>query len=64
MTLTKENKQKFASLACQLSPENLCCDGELPQYLVRQRYSKLTKQWKALEKQIGMKVTEEQTWEW
>ena len=58
MELTKEYKEQFLDLACQLSPENLCCDGELPKYLVKQKYAKLMKQWKALEKKVGRPVSE------
>ncbi len=29
-------------IECDLSPENLCCDGELPAYQVKARYKMLT----------------------
>ena len=37
------NRQKIAdSIDCDLSPENLTCDGELPRSLVQARYKELT----------------------
>lgn len=60
--LPKSFQEKFLNLACQLSPENLTCDGELSQRQVRARYSALTKEWKCLEKQVGRKVTEDEVW--
>jgi len=42
--LNAEDRQKIAdSLDCDLSPENLSCDGELPVAQVRQRYNFLTR---------------------
>lgn len=38
-----QDRQKIAdSIDCDLSPENLTCDGELPQSIVSQRYQQLT----------------------
>ena len=62
--LTPELKDKFLSLANQLSPENLCCDGELPAHLVRKRAKKLHAEWAALEKQAGRTVTEEELYQY
>ncbi|MEN6379726.1 MAG: hypothetical protein ABFD15_09130 [Methanofastidiosum sp.] len=56
--MNKETLQKFLNLACQLSPENLCCDGELSREETNRRYRELMRQWKALEKEVGKKVTE------
>lgn len=37
------DRQKIAdSIDCDLSPENLTCDGELPRSLVQKRYKELT----------------------
>tara|TARA_R110000824_G_C15143114_1_gene670175 strand:+ start:753 stop:995 length:243 start_codon:yes stop_codon:yes gene_type:complete len=55
--------QKFLDLALSLEPENLTCDGELPQSEVRRKYNRLTKEWKKLEKQVGRTVTEQEVWE-
>ncbi len=38
------DRQKIAdSIDCDLSPENLTCDGELPRSVVHARYKELTK---------------------
>ena len=55
--------QKFLDLALSFSPENLTCDGELPQSEVRRKYNRLTKEWKKLEKQVGRTVTVQEVWE-
>ena len=57
--LTPELIDKFSSIANQLNPENLSCDGEMPMHLVRKRAKKLHAEWAALEKQAGRTVTEE-----
>ena len=62
--LTDEIKAKFSDLACQLSPENLSCDGELPRAQVQAKYRRLLKEWAALEKLVGRKVTENEVWSW
>lgn len=62
--MTKLQKQTFLRLASQLSPENLSCDGELPRYRVRSKYARLMKEWKALEREVGRKVTEDEVWDW
>ena len=60
--MNEEIKKKFSSLACQLSPENLTCDGELSNAQVNKRYKNLKLQWMALEKEVGREVSEEETW--
>lgn len=62
--LTIEHKLKFNSLAGQLSPENLSCDGELSRAQVKKRYNSLMTQWRALEKEVGRSVSEDETWGW
>lgn len=62
--ISKEVWQQFVRLASNLSPENLSCDGELSRAQVRKRYTELTRQWKALEKQVGRQVTENEVWTW
>lgn len=49
-------------LACELSPENLCCDGELrgPALIAKKR--RLDAQWAAQEQIIGRKVSESEVW--
>ncbi len=40
---TAEGRQRIAeSIDCELSPENLTCDGELPRAEVNRRYKALT----------------------
>ena len=53
---------QFLDLACQLSPENLTCDGELPPAQVKRRQKILVSKWLKLEKQIGRSVSEEEIW--
>jgi hypothetical protein len=60
--VTKTQREQFLDLACKLSPENLCCDGEASPAYVKQQYRKLTAQWKRLEKEVGRKVTENEIW--
>lgn len=62
--LTIEHKSKFLSLASQLSPENLSCDGELSRAKINARYRKLKGEWSQLEKQVGQEVSEDQVWDW
>lgn len=56
--LSPELTKAFEDLACRLSPENLACDGEIPKYMIQQRYREIVKEWKALEKKAGRKVSE------
>jgi hypothetical protein len=60
--LSKEMREQFLSLAAQLSPENLTCDGELPAAQVRARAAALRLKWAALEQQVGRQVTESEVW--
>ena len=53
---------KFQDLACELSPENLCCDGELPASQVKKRRASIMKQWGQLERELGRTVTESEVW--
>ena len=61
--LSPEMKKQFDNLASQLSPENLSCDGELSQSEVNAKYRTLTAQWKALETEVGRKVTEDELYQ-
>ncbi len=54
----------FVKLASDLSPENLCCDGEISMAQARMRARKIMKEWKALEKMYGCEVSEDQAWDW
>jgi hypothetical protein len=56
--LTPELTRKFENLSCRLSPENLCCDGEISRTEVKYRLAAIKREWKALEKIAGRKVSE------
>jgi hypothetical protein len=56
--LTPEIKQEFASLAGQLSPENLHWDGERSASEVRKARAAINLRWRELEAQAGRKVSE------
>lgn len=60
--MNKNTLHKFLDIACQLSPENLCCDGELSENETNKRYRKLMYQWHQLEKEVGRKVTEDEVY--
>jgi hypothetical protein len=62
--LTKDIKNRFAILAGQLSPENISCDGMLSRAKIAARRKQIMKEWASLEKQAGVKVTEDQVWQW
>ena len=63
MRSEKEILNDFAGLACRLSPENLCCDGEISRAEVNRRLRQIQKEWKALEKESGRVVSEDQVWD-
>lgn len=52
------------SVYSQLSPENLTCDGELPQYMVVAKAAKLRKQLAALQTAYGSPVSETEVYKW
>jgi len=58
--LSAELTLAFADLACRLSPENLHCDGEITRAQAQRRYNQIMKEWKALEKKAGRRVTEDE----
>jgi hypothetical protein len=43
---------------CDLSPENLTCDGELPAYLTREKLMGLKTKLKKLFRELGREVNE------
>ena len=45
-----------------LSPENLHCDGEISRTAAQRKYRKFMKIQKALFKELGRTVSEEETW--
>jgi hypothetical protein len=60
--ITKDHPlfDQFSSLSCRLSPENLHCDGEVSRAEAGRRKARIMKEWAALEKKAGFKVTNEQ----
>jgi len=59
-----ECKPLFARLAGDLSPENLCCDGELPRAQVAIKARHLHQVWADLEVIFGRSVDEGEVWSW
>ncbi len=62
--LNKISGPLFLGLACRLSPENLCCDGEISPAQARKRFKQIKKEWADLETRFGIKVTEDDAWNW
>lgn len=60
--LSGEIKRAFLNLACRLSPENLACDGEISAREVGKRRRAIQREWAALEKRAGRKVSEGEVW--
>ena len=51
----KDRQQLADDIDCSLSPENLCCDGEIPASMVQRKYRMLTriaKQLKAIDPNV------------
>lgn len=42
LVIGRDNQRIADEIDCELSPENLSCDGELPMSQVRARYRRLT----------------------
>lgn len=59
-----EIMNNFLDLACDLSPENLYCDGEATYDQVEATLKAVNQNWKKLEEEIGHKVTETDAWDW
>jgi len=62
--ISAELLRKFVDLATRLSPEWLTCDGELSRREIKRRRARLQRQWRALERQAGRTVTEDEVWAW
>jgi hypothetical protein len=54
----------FSKLSCDLSPENLHCDGEISRSAAMKKASALRAEWKEVEKLLGRKVSEDEVWNW
>jgi hypothetical protein len=61
--MNKVVSDRFLDLCCRLSPENLCCDGEISGSQVTNRLAVIRREWRDLEKKVGYKVTEDEVWE-
>ena len=62
--LTIQDKVAFVNLASRLSPENLHCDGEISRSEAQRKYTVIIREWKLLEKRTGVKVDEDEPWNW
>ena len=63
-TTPDECKPWFGALACDLSPENLHCDGEITVAAARKKAKEIHKAWKYLEGIYGQEVDEFQALMW
>jgi len=57
-SLPIETKREIMDIFCELSPENLCCDGELCRSEVKRRYNKLMTKLKRLYIKVGFQFSE------
>jgi len=62
--ISEEMLEKFGRLDGEFSPENLTCDGELSNLQVRKKYAMLMREWRALEKEIGHKISRNEVDDW
>ena len=62
--ISEEMLEKFGRLDGEFSPENLTCDGELSNLQVRKKYAMLMREWRALEKEVGHKVSRDEVEDW
>ena len=60
--MTRELMAQFRSLVCAMSPENVWCDGEVSAATARRTMARLRREWRALEKKAGRKVSESEVW--
>jgi hypothetical protein len=56
----KELMAELLNLECQLSPENLTCDGELPRSQVQRRFQRLSTAKNKVVKELGYEPTFEE----
>lgn len=54
----------FGRLTSELSPENLCCDGELSASAVRSKKRELDQAWHWLEQKLGRRMTEDEVYQY
>lgn len=56
----EELMSELDGLCCELSPENISCDGELSMTAIRKKASAIRAEWKEIERKLGRKVSEEE----
>lgn len=56
----EELMKELDGLCCELSPENISCDGEISITQIRKKASAIRAEWKEIEKKLGRKVTEDE----
>jgi hypothetical protein len=59
-----EIMEYLSGLECELSPENLTCDGELGGRQIQARKAAINACWRALERRLGRTVTEDDVYAW
>jgi hypothetical protein len=59
-----EHMDWFSDISCELSPENLHCDGEISHAAAMRKYRALKAEWKEVEKSLGRKVSEDEADSW
>jgi len=62
--INDQQKQEFIDMACELSPENLNCDGEICHAQAQRKYQNIMKRWHKLESEVGRTVSEQEIWNW
>jgi hypothetical protein len=62
--MTETICRAFLPLCCELSPENLCCDGEASPAFVKRKLKDIRNRWAQLEKKFGVQVTEDEVWDY
>ncbi len=56
--------QDIHNIYCELSPENISCDGELSPSHIKRRYADCHKRLRALFKTLGRSISEDESWNW
>ena len=54
---------ELRTVECELSPENLYCDGEITRAAAARKRVKLNKRWAAAVKALGREPTEAELWD-
>jgi hypothetical protein len=62
MKTKQELLKDLLDVECELSPENLTCDGELPQAEVKRRARRLNKERDEIIAQLGYTPSDNEIW--